>query len=184
MSARASILLATAAVFVSLPLAAQTGAVEIGFDLGGDILWVRGDATGTIGIPVQSVRVGAFLGDQVSLEFDVGAEIVNIGEDADTFGRGAMAILFHADPDPSDPRAFIGAGVGLRFADVGGFSGTQFGVGGGVGYEWPFNSAAGARLAVRYIYSFETDSFLASHELAATLGFSLFLGRERSGRRS
>lgn len=174
---------ATAGAFCSTPLVGQTGTFEIGFDLGGGVRWVEGDATGSVGIPLRSVRLGTFVSDQVSVELDVGADVTGIGDDTDALGRGAFQILFHGDPDPRVPRALLGVGAGLVFVDIGGFDTTQFGVGGGVGYEWPFNSGAGGRFGLQYVYSFENDDLFASHELFATLGFSLFLGRERPGRR-
>lgn len=162
-----------AAALLALPTlgAAQSRPIELGLDAGFDYKLNSPHLT-TIGLPIQDLRVGFGVSDQISLEPRVSFNYLK-PENVDavwTLSLGA-GLLFHLNE--------IRQGVYLRpfgswnHIDAGGASASQFAAGGGVGIKTGTGRVIG-RFEVAYAHAFENNDFSKSDNLTLLLGFSVF----------
>jgi hypothetical protein len=164
-----------ALALVAAPLAAQSKPIELGFDAGVGFK-VNDPTFFTASIPVQSLRVGFFLSDRVSIEprilFDFAKEE---GEDGAFQFGGELGIPFHFSADASRSRAYFVPFAGIEYFDFGPSSANQFHVGGGLGIKVPAKSDRLAlRLEAGLQYGFENDDFDKATVVYGLIGFSFF----------
>jgi hypothetical protein len=170
-------LFAAAAIGLPSQLDAQSGSVEIGFDTGLSLTMVSdADNVTSIDVPQQSIRVGFFVSDQLSIEPAVGFSWLHTGGESATQLALAGRVLYHFSPDPTRPRFYLGGGAGFNLIDVGDQQETQFGVGGGLGVKLPVADRMAIRLEGSFSRFFETDLLPAASVIGAVVGFSFFTG--------
>lgn len=155
---------------------AQTRPVEIGLD-GGINISFNGMTTARFTIPCQSVRVGYFVNNNVSLEpvasfnytkMDSFDAIATIGLE--------FAALFNFSPDRSNSQPYFRPLVGLTLITAGGVTASQFRAGGGFGIRLPVATQFAVRLEAGFGHYFENDDFAGASTLVALFGLS-FLTR-------
>jgi opacity protein-like surface antigen len=159
---------------------AQSGAIEIGFDTG-LTLRLNSDKNGfeyenqtAINIPLQSVRVGFFVSDQLSIEPAIGFSYLDVGDTSITqLGAGAN-LQYHFTADATRTRFYIGAGGGLNLLDIGDEQETQFGLGAGLGVKLPIASRMAIRIEGSFSRFFESDLLPGANVIGALVGFSFF----------
>ena len=178
-------LFAAAAIGLPSQLDAQSGSVEIGFDTGltltmpSDTDFLDYDNQTSIDVPQQSIRVGFFVSDQLSIEPAVGFSYI---DDFLGFGESLTQlalegrVLYHFSPDPTRPRFYLGGGAGFTLIDVADDQETQFGVGGGLGVKLPIADRMAIRLEGSFSRYFETDQLPATSVIGVVVGFSFFTG--------
>ena len=175
-------LFAAAAIGLPSQLDAQSGSVEIGFDTGlsltmpSDTDFRDYDNVTSIDVPRQSIRVGFFVSDQLSIEPAVGFSWLDAGGESLTQLALAGRVLYHFSPDPTRPRFYLGGGAGLNLIDLAEQQETQFGVGGGLGVKLPVADRMAIRLEGSFGRYFETDLLPATSVIGAVVGFSFFTG--------
>jgi len=175
-------LFAAAAIGLPSQLDAQSGSVEIGFDTGlsltmpSDTDFLDYDNVTSINVPQQSIRVGFFVSDQLSVEPAVGFSWLDAGGESLTQLALAGRVLYHFSPDPTRPRFYLGGGAGFTLIDVADDQETQFGVGGGLGVKLPIADRMAIRLEGSFSRYFETDQLPATSVIGVVVGFSFFTG--------
>ena len=161
-------------------LVAQSRPVEIGFDTG-LVLSITSDKDGweywnttEIAVPLQSIRVGFFVSDRVSIEPSVSFSYTDFGDESlTTLGLGA-GVLYHFTDDATQPRFYIGGGAALGMIDVVDETETQFAVGVGLGVKLPIANRMAVRLEGQYNRRFESDLLPGANVIGITVGFSFF----------
>ena len=172
----AGIVLALMATALPPLVAAQSKPVELGID-GGFEYKVNSPTDLTLGLPIQSFRVGFPAGRTVSIEPNVTFNYVKV-EATPSFlqFRPELGVLLHFSSETNRSRGFFRPFVGATFSHIGsgGGSANQFYVGGGVGVKVPLNVS---RLAARFEggvrHGFEGD-FASATSIYALFGFSFF----------
>ena len=161
---------------------AQSGSVEIGFDTG-LTLYIPSDTDffdyenqTSIDVPQQSIRLGFFVSDQLSIEPAVGFSYQDFGDLSVTQLGLAGRLLYHFSADPTRPRFYVGGGAGFNLIDVEDEQETQFGVGGGLGVKLPIADRMAIRVEGSFSRDFETDLLPAASVIRAVVGFSFFTG--------
>jgi hypothetical protein len=178
---------ALALFFVSGRAFAQDRPIEIGMDAGvsyqinSDLNNLPQPNVLRLGIPVQSVRVGFFVSDAISIEPSVGFDFSDV-EDSGSLTllalRGDVLYYFQS----SGAAEFFVKGGGVFFwqnvsPDTGdSVSMTQFGLGGGAGVALPIVDQLKLRVGAGYVYMFENegDGVPASSNIQGTIGLSFF----------
>jgi opacity protein-like surface antigen len=176
-------LFAAAAIGLPSQLDAQSGSVEIGFDTGltytmySDTDFTDSDNQTSINVPQQSIRLGFFVSDQLSIEPVVGFSYTDnfLGESLTQLAV-AGRVLYHFSADPTRPRFYLGGGAGFNLIDFFDQQETQFGVGGGLGVKLPIADQMAIRIEGSFSRYFETDALLANSVIGAVVGFSFFTG--------
>jgi hypothetical protein len=159
---------------IPILLAAQRRPVELGVD-GGLGLNFNGRTLTTFSVPIQSLRVGFMVSNNVSIEPSTAINILKLeGSEAIATISLSLSGLFHFTPDRSTAQAYFRPQAGLNFITGGGESASQFGAGGGFGVKMPVADQIAIRLDGSFVHSFENDDFAASNGIAATVGFSVF----------
>lgn len=171
--ARLHVLLGAALLAPTL-ITAQTRPVELGFD-GGLNVSFNGSTTTSFSVPFQSVRVGFFVADAVSVEPTVSLNYLKIeGLDAIATIGFSFAALYHFTPDRSKPQPYFRPQAGLMFVTAGGESASQFHAGGGIGVKVPVTTQLAVRLEAGFQHSFENDDFPRASTITAAVGLSFF----------
>lgn len=165
----------------SQPAMAQaSGDIEIGGDAGLTISIFPDDIPNetSVSLPVQRVRVGFWLSDQMSVEPGIGFNWFDEDDFSFTTLRFDGSILYHFGRVGAARPYLRGTGAfdWIRFSDdVDSESFTQFGAGGGVGAKLPITGNLSFRLDGGVTRFFENDDFFASTAINALVGLSVFV---------
>jgi len=158
----------------AIPAQAQHS-LEIGMDGGLVFTSASGiDNTFDVALPFQSLRVGIFVNDQLSIEPALGFRRIDFGDDALNNLSLLATGLYHLSADRTRPQFYLQGGGGLDYLSDGDDSDTQWlaAVGGGV--KVPMMDQLSVRLGLLYVRAFESDFFFESNQVRGQVGFSFF----------
>lgn len=152
--------------------AAQSG-VELGMDAG--LSFDLGDVSAVlIEVPVQSIRAGFMVAEQVSIEPALGINYLKVEDEDKVLTMNLdLGALYHFGSDVQRG-LYVRPSIGLSLIDVGGGSFTQFTAGAGVGTKIPIADRVVTRLEALYSHGFENDDFAGTDLIGARVGLSLF----------
>ena len=169
------IVLAACSVLMPSAALAQGRPIEIGFNSGIGVSFAGGSNAIEVAVPVQTVRVGFFVADQISLEPAVGFTLVKPEDfDASYQLSAALSGLYHLSASNARAQPYVRAQGQFLLAGAGGESASQFGVGGGIGVKLPLVERLAARVEASIGYRFENDDFVGVTTVAGLFGFSFF----------
>ena len=173
-------------VAASRPAVAQQGVTELGFDMA--VAYETTSESFSVSLPIGGVassvlappgglRVGLHLSDVVSLEPSVSVAYLALnGSDNPLALNSALKLLYHLSGDPDRTRAYVGVGPSFLYLKEGGYSASQFGLLGELGFKFPVSSRVGTRMAAGFMKGFESDEFSDRNMIYLTAGLSVFLG--------
>lgn len=162
------------------PLTGQVS-MEFGVDAAYERVSVSGSAGGTLSlfaVPMQSVRVGFYVQDAVSLEPRLGITRVSAdGGSSETQLRASLAgLYFLGEAGQGDSRVFLSVVSGLDYGKIAvgeaDASTVQLRVGTGAGILLPIQDRLFLRTSLEYHRSFESRKALAANHLVIAVGFS------------
>lgn len=161
---------ALAALLLVLPRSAagQDRPVELGIDAGA-LIDLSDDTDVIAGVPLQSLRVGFFVSDAISIEPQVSFTYFNVPGESGVAVDGEIGPLIHLSPDRSRQQAYVRPFGGISYVTDGE---TVFRLGGGVGVRIPVAERLATRLEASYAHGF-TD-FGGGDILALRVGLSFF----------
>jgi len=166
-------LVSLAAALVAIPtlLAGQGRPIELGVDAGFDYR-VKSPHVTVIGVPLQDLRVGIGITDQLSFEPRMSLNYVKFeGSKANWMVNLGAGLLYHF----SEMRRglYVRPFVSWDHIDAGGSSASQFAAGGGLGIKTGTGRVVG-RFEAGYSHAFKNNNFAASDDILLLLGFSFF----------
>ncbi len=129
-------------------------------------------------VPFQTLRVGFFVSDNISIEPQVQFSFFDPGGDSDSeFQLGLLAAaLYHFNPDMTQTQFFVRAGGAFLMYDFGSdFDDTVFGFGGGLGVKVPMSDSFMFRAGADVLYTLEGDITPAMINIIGSFGLSFFL---------
>lgn len=139
----------------ALAVAQGKPVVEIGTNLGVAIQSGNGASLTHFGIPGQGILgqptlyASFFAGERLVVEPQVALNILSSdGETATSVGLGGQLGYLFNGPDLNSP--FIAAGAAFQSVSGGGFSDSEFGLGGKVGYRLLAGNSVGVRIEAGY----------------------------------
>jgi len=167
--------------------AGQTG-VEFGVDAAYERVSASSEALGNptfsiFALPMQTVRVGFYLQDAVSVEPRFGfTRISSEDGSSNTQVRASLAGLYLlGQADGGDPRLFLSLVTGLDYGKVAlekaDASVVQLRAGGGAGIHLPVRGRLLFRSSAEYHRSFESRKALAASHIIIAVGFSFTFPR-------
>jgi hypothetical protein len=172
------------AAFTGLLLAAAAAAqaqrqapypYEIGVD--GTIArrdYSRGNPSGvtTVSLPVNTLRVGMFVTNQIELEPSLSFQRISVGDEDHSQIDFSVAAPLYFTPDRTKSQVFVRPVVGLfHLSDP---SATQVSVGAGLGIKLPIDSRISARFEAEYRHGNESDDIVAYNQFGLILGLSVY----------
>ncbi len=143
--------------------------VELGLDAG--LLYDRagGESVTAFAIPVPTFRIGFPVGS-ASIESLVLLQIVNQADVTST----RIVLLPGVNFPVGSSGMYLRAELGLTYVSGGGFSASQFGFGGAVGYKRPMGDGpVSLRFEGGVDQFLENDDFLSTTSIRALIGFSV-----------
>jgi hypothetical protein len=167
---------ALAAALVLLPslALAQGHPVELGIDAGGTFDLSGGNAV-AIGVPVQDLRAGFYLTDNVSIEPRMALNYLDgDGGDAVVTVAAQLGPVIHFTPDRARAQGYVRPFGGLTFIHIGSESDAQVAVGGALGVKLPLAERLAARLEGSFTHGFETSHFGGGNALGLSIGLSFY----------
>ena len=132
-------------------------------------------------LPMQGVRVGFHLQDDISLEPRLGIARISAGSGtSETQIRASLAgLYFMGEAHTGKPRIFVSIVTGMDYAKadagVADASAVQMRVGAGGGFLLPLRESLSLRSSAEFHRSFESRDALAVNHLIVAVGLSLFL---------
>jgi hypothetical protein len=163
--------LAAALLLLPAICAAQSRPVEFGLDAALDYR-VNSPHVTTIGVPIQDLRVGFGISDNISIEPRLSFNYLKVEGSSSIWTAGlGGGLLFHLNTIRNG--VYLRPFVGWDHIDVGGSSASQFNAGAGVGIKTGTGGVVG-RFEAGYAHAFKNNDFSASDDVVLLLGISLF----------
>jgi hypothetical protein len=167
-------LLAGVVLLVPTQLNAQGQPVELGID-GGLAISFNGSTSTAFQLPFQSLRVGFFPSDAVSLEPAVSVNYLKFEEIDAIYTLGLeLGALLHFISDRSRSQPYFRPLAGIQLLAAGGESVSQFHVGGGFGVKVPVANQLAVRLEAGFQHAFENEDVSGGNSIMAAVGLSFF----------
>lgn len=163
--------LAAALLLLPAICAAQSRPIEFGVDAALDYR-VNSPHVTTIGVPIQDLRIGVGVSDNISIEPRLSFNYLKVEGSSSIWTAGLGAgLLLHLNEMQNG--VYLRPFVGYDHIDAGGSSASQFNAGGGVGIKTGTGGVVG-RLEAAYAHAFKNNDFSASDDVVLLLGISLF----------
>jgi len=122
----------------------------------------------TVSLPVNTLRVGLFVTNQIELEPSLSYQRISVGDQDQSQLDLSVAAPIYFTPERTKPQFFIRPVVGLlHISDP---DRTQVNVGAGLGIKLPIDSRISTRIEAEYRHG------NGSHDIAAYNQFGLILG--------
>ena len=156
-------------------LLGQDQSFELGVD-GGLSLYLNDPTITKTSIPIESVRFGLFVSNEISIEPSLALTVIDSqNTDPITSVSFWLSGLFHINGDRSRPQPFFRPTGGMEYYSNGTDTFSQFKTGGYVGLKIPVANHLSLRLETGYLRGFESDNLPSSDEVSLSLGISLFV---------
>jgi outer membrane protein with beta-barrel domain len=133
----------------------------------------RGPDVTTVSLPVNTLRVGLFVTNQIELEPSLSFQRITVGDGDDRSQIDfSVAAPIYFTPERTKPQFFLRPVVGLfHVSDPGG---TQLNVGAGLGVKLPIDSRISTRLEAEYRHGNGSDDFAAYNQFGLIVGLSVY----------
>ncbi len=164
---------AALALVSSIASAQDPRPLELGIDAGVDFGLDDPNIT-VIGIPIQSLRIGFVMTDQISIEPMFSLNSIRVEGDNFTMYSAAVGLLYHFQTFRSGPyvRPFFGV-TGLSGDDIDGVS--QLFLGAGLGLKIPvIDNRLAWRLETNFAHVLDDDEVEGGSQIGLRAGLSFF----------
>ena len=153
---------------------AQGTPIELGADVSFDMSAGNG-TTSVLSIPNQSIRMGVFVSDLVSIENRVSARRVAMeGFDASTSLSLQMSGVIHFTRERRVPQGYVNPTIGLQSSIRGNSSSAQLLMGCGAGVKVPIADLVSSRFEVGYWYGSENQEVERFDTVTVKIGVAVF----------
>lgn len=141
---------------------------------------IESSAIQTWAFPVQRIRVGQFVGQNLQLQLSTGFAVADFGDVSTVRFSMGLAGVYHILGDGVRSGMFVSLGTGFDFLSSNGTDIQWTGVG-GVGVKAPVGRQFAFRPAIEIGRSLRSDRRLAGTTVAVLVGFSVFTGSDGGG---